>query len=66
VGRAAQPTIFREKRSITTARYSQPCHVRTHVMSVTHALFGRVTVNRRCSRFGTKIAGLPTDHRRVR
>lgn len=30
------------------------------------ALLGRVTVNRRCSRFGNKIAGLPTDHRRVR
>jgi hypothetical protein len=29
-------------------------------MSVTHALFRRVTVNCRCSRFGIRTAGLPT------
>lgn len=40
-GRAAQPTTLREKRSRTTARYSHPCHVRTYVMSVTQARFGR-------------------------
>jgi hypothetical protein len=27
-GAAAQPTILREKRSITTAKYNQPCQVR--------------------------------------
>jgi hypothetical protein len=45
VGLVAQSTIFREKRSMTMARYSQPCQVRMYVISVTHALFGRATVN---------------------
>jgi hypothetical protein len=33
---------------------------------MTQALFGRVTVNRRCRRFGIRADGLPTDHRRMR
>ena len=36
------------------------------VQSETHALFRCVTVNCRCSRLGIRMAGLPTDQRRVR
>jgi hypothetical protein len=45
MGLVDQPTMRREYRSITTANWSPPSHVRTYVMSVTQALFGRGTVN---------------------
>lgn len=45
VGFIAQPTTLREYRSSTTARYSQPGHVRRYVMSVTQARSGAGTVN---------------------
>jgi len=34
--------------------------VRIYVISVTQALFGRVTVNWRCKTFGITTEGLPT------
>lgn len=46
---------------MTTARYSQPCQVRMEVISVTLALPGRVSVNRRYMMFGIRIDGLDLD-----
>ena len=57
----AQPTISLENRSITTARYSQPCQVRMYVISVTQILFGRMTSKFRLTRSGAMTAGLPPE-----
>lgn len=46
----AQPTIFLENRSITTARLIQPSNTGKYVMSVTHFWLGRSAVNSRPSR----------------
>src|ERR671936_118904 len=51
----AQPITRRENTSSTTARYSQPSHVRTYVMSPTHSSSGADAVNAPCTRSG--IAG---------
>lgn len=51
---------------MAAAKGSDPCQVRRHVMSVSEARFGWLTVNRRCTRLGVNTAGFPTDHRRVR
>jgi hypothetical protein len=63
VGFIDQPTTLRECRSMTTARYSQPCQVR--LMSVTQARSGAATVNSRLSRFGAMIDGRPAIRRGV-
>jgi len=65
VGCIDHPMIIRLWRSMTTARYNQPSHVRMYVMSVTHATSGRSTVNCRCNRFGAMIDGILTTLRGV-
>jgi hypothetical protein len=47
------PTTFRENRSITTHRYSQPSAVAMYVMSDSHASFLDATSNSRFSRSST-------------
>lgn len=47
----AHPTTQREKRSIMTAKYNQPCAVGKNVMSVTHVLSGASVANLRCKTF---------------
>ena len=42
---ARQPTIRREKTSITKATYTNPRYVATQVRSATHSWFGRIAVN---------------------
>ena len=44
VGRAAQPTILREKRSVRRRGTATPATSVHNVMSFTHTLFSRVTV----------------------
>jgi hypothetical protein len=51
----ARPITRRENTSSTVARYSQPSHVRTYVMSPTHSTSGAAAVNCPCTRSG--IAG---------
>jgi hypothetical protein len=48
-GSTAQPTTFRENRSTTTARYSQPVAVRMYVMSPAQAWLARAGANARLS-----------------
>ena len=50
--RRLQPTTFREKRSMITARYIQPWRVRRYVMSLTQTVFGRAAPKRCSSKFG--------------
>ena len=52
VSLVAQPTTRREKRSSSTARYSQPWAVAMYVTSPTHATFGAVVSNLRSRMFG--------------
>ena len=51
--------VRREQRSMITASLSQPCHVRMSVMSITQALFGRVTVNCRSRRLEIRTESFP-------
>ncbi len=50
LGAIAQPTILRENKSITAARYNQPLAVRMSVMSETQAQFAVAGSNCRLSR----------------
>lgn len=50
LGAIAQPTILRENKSITAARYNQPLAVRMQVMSETQAEFTVAGSNGRLSR----------------
>src|SRR5271163_3299577 len=49
----AQPTTRRENKSMTTAKYSQPSHVRTYEMSVAQARLGPSTSKRRSRWLGS-------------
>lgn len=57
--RVDQPTILREKISVTNAVYTNPTFVRTYVMSATHSRFGRSAVNLRLTRSARVSACLP-------
>jgi hypothetical protein len=60
IGPVAQPITFRENRSITTARYSGPCHHRIYVRAVPHAVLGRL--GKKWRLVGSGLAGPACDH----
>ena len=49
--RIDQPTILREHRSITAAKYSQPSPVGMYVMSTAHFLLSEEAAKSRFNRF---------------
>ncbi len=57
--RIPQPTMAREYKSITAARYSQPSRVGMYVMSLSQQALGRLTLKRRRRRLGETAFVLP-------
>jgi hypothetical protein len=59
IDRAAfQPTIRREKQSVTNAAYTTPDHVEQYVKSQTHLRSGAVAVKSLFNRSGARRAAL--------